>query len=312
MNLKPILQKKLFGHGKIFSEIIDLINEGVMPNKILLSGPKGSGKSTIAYHLINYIFSKDEEFKYNYGNHEINHDNRSFKLLLNGSHPNFYLIDLLDDKKNIEINQIRKMIEYTNKSTFNNLSKYIMIDNVENLNINSANALLKIVEEYNEKIYFILIHNNKKKIISTLKSRCLNYKINLSFHDSIKITNNLINNNIYEVLNDDLINHYNTPGDYINLVNFALENKINLKDFLLKDFLIFIINNNYYKKNNFIKSHISNFIESYFLSIYNQSIHKNKILSLHSEFITKFNNTKNFNLDFENFFMEFKSKILNG
>ena len=92
-----------------------------MPTKILLSGKKGTGKSTLAYHLINYILSNNEDFKYDSSKLTINKENRSFKLIQNNSHPNFYLIDLLNDKKNIDIAQIREMITYTNKSTFNNM-----------------------------------------------------------------------------------------------------------------------------------------------------------------------------------------------
>ena len=58
-----------------------------------------------------------------------------------------------------------------------------MIDNIETLNINSINALLKILEEPNENINFILISNNKK-ILPTLKSRCINFKISISYNES--------------------------------------------------------------------------------------------------------------------------------
>ena len=100
------------------------------------------------------------------------------------------------------------MINYANKSSFNNRPRFILIDNVENLNINSSNALLKIIEEPNENVFFILIHNDKKKIINTLKSRCLPFKINLTFDQSINISNHLLNENIFELLNKDLINYY--------------------------------------------------------------------------------------------------------
>ena len=312
MNIKPILQKKLYGLNQIFNEIVNLSKSNKLPNKILFSGPKGSGKSTLAYHFINYIFSNNENHPYNIKLNEISVQNNSFKLINNGSHPNFHLIDLIEDKKNIEISQIRNMINYANKSSFNNSPRFILIDNVENLNINSSNALLKIIEEPNKNVFFILIHNDNKKIIKTLKSRCLSFKINLTFDQSINIANHLLNENIFELLNNDLINYYAKPGDYISLVNFSKENQINLNEFNLKKFLLLLIEENYYKKNNFVKLNIFNYIELYFLKIFNQSNDKNKISSFYTKFINKISYANKFNLDYESLFMEFKSKVLNG
>ena len=312
MNTNPTLQTKLYGLNKIFSEIINLINLQKLPNKILLSGPKGTGKSTMAYHIANYVFSKNENHPYNLKLNEINIDNKSFKLIKNGTHPNFHLIDLINDKKNIEVSQIRKMIDYSNKSSFNNLPRIIIIDNVENLNTNSNNALLKIVEEPNENIFFLLIHNNNKKILDTLKSRCLTYKINLTFGDSVHITNKLINENILNLLNIDLINYYNTPGDFVNLIKFSKLNNLNLNKLNLRNFLSLLINEKYYKKDDFIKLSIFNFIELYFLKIFSQSTCKNNFINFYSKFIRKINDTNKFNLDQDSLFMELKSKILNG
>ncbi len=117
MNLKPSENTKIYGMENFFNELVGLYKQKKMPNKILLSGKKGSGKSTLAYHLINYILSENEKYKYNLENLSINNNNRSYKLLQSNSHPNFYLIDLLTDKKSIDVSQIREMINYTNKST---------------------------------------------------------------------------------------------------------------------------------------------------------------------------------------------------
>jgi DNA polymerase-3 subunit delta' len=99
MNLKPSENTKIYGMENFFNELVGLYKQKKIPNKILLSGKKGSGKSTLAYHLINYILSENEEYKYNLENFSINKDNKSYKLLQNNSHPNFYLIDLLTEKK---------------------------------------------------------------------------------------------------------------------------------------------------------------------------------------------------------------------
>ena len=236
MNLNPSENTILFGMNDFFNEIMNLHNEKKLPNKILLSGKKGLGKSTLAYHIINNILSNEEEFKYELSKFEINRENRSFKLIQNNSHPNFYLVDLLNEKKHIDISQIREMITYTNKSTFNNMPRFILIDNIENLNKNSVNALLKVIEEPNENVFFILINNNEKYILPTLKSRCLTFKINFTFKQSMLVSNLILNENIFDLVNHDLINYYNTPGEIINLINFSKDKNIDLKDCTLVNF----------------------------------------------------------------------------
>ena len=312
MNLKPFENTQLYGMNDFFKEIITLYNEKKMPTKILLSGKKGLGKSTLAYHIINYILSNTENFKYDLNNLTINKENRSFKLLQNNSHPNFYLIDLLNDKKNIDVAQIREMITYTNKSTFNNMPRLILIDNIENLNKNSVNALLKVVEEPNENVFFILINNNEKYILPTLKSRCLTFNINFTFNQSMHISNKILQENIFELINPDLINYYNTPGEIINLINFSRDKNINLKEYTLITFLNLLIDNGYYKKDKFVKNLLINFIELFFLKEYKLSNTNKTLLSYYHNFITKIHNTKKFNLDEESLFLEFKSKLLNG
>ena len=291
-------------------EIVGLYKQKKMPNKILLSGKKGLGKSTLAYHLINYVLSENEEFKYNLENFIINKDNRSHKLLQNNSHPNFYLIDLLTDKKSIDVGQIREMINYTNKSTFNNIGRFILIDNVENLNKNSVNALLKIIEEPNENVFFILINNNEKNILPTLKSRCLTFKISLTFEESINISNSILEKNVLEFVNYDLVSYYNSPGEIINLFNFAEQKSINLKNYTLSSFINLIIENNYYKKNKPVQILLINLIELFFLKKYMITKTKISLINFYHEFIKKIYNTEKFNLDEESLFLEFKSKFL--
>jgi len=312
MELKPSVNTRLYGMNLFFNEIVTLYNNNKMPTKILLSGKKGLGKSTLAYHLINYILSINEESKYSTNEFTINKNNRSYKLLQNDSHPNFYLIDLLNEKKIIDITQIRKMITYTNKSAFNNMARFILIDNVENLNKNSINALLKIIEEPNENIFFILINNCEKNILPTLKSRCLSFRINFTFDESINVSNQILGSNIFDLINHDLISYYSTPGEIINLINFSKDKNLNLKDYTLINFLNLLINNGYYKKNKIVKTMLINLIELFFLKVYKSSIAKNSILNFYHNFINKINNTEKFNLDEESLFLEFKNTLLNG
>ena len=306
MNLEPINQTNLYAFYDEFNQLIKLYKEKKLPNKILLSGQKGIGKSTFFYHLMNYFFSHEEENGYDLNNFQINRENRYFKLNLNRSNPNFILIDVANEKKNIDINQIRDLINNLNKSSFSSKERFVLIDNIEYLNLNSINALLKIIEEPSDGIYFFLINNNKN-ILPTLTSRCIKFNLSLSHAQTLIVCEKLIGNKLYNLINKDLIDYYSTPGKILNLLKFSSENKIDLTKTNLKDLIKIIIDENLYKKETPIKYFIYDFVEL-FLS-------RHILLKSHdywNNFIAQINKTKKFNLDEESLFLKLKSEILNG
>ena len=99
MNLKPYNQTNLYGLVNYLDIFISLYKKEKLPNKILLSGLKGIGKSTLAYHLINFVLTQNEDFSYDKQTYQINENNKDFKLIQNGSNINFKLIDILPEKK---------------------------------------------------------------------------------------------------------------------------------------------------------------------------------------------------------------------
>ena len=116
----------------------------------------------------------------------------------------------------------------------------------------------------------------------------------------------LINGNIYDHINENLINYYSTPGKIYNLIKFSKEINIDLTKLDLKNFLNLIINENYYKKETSLKYIVYDFIEL-FLSTRTDLINS----EMSNKFLKRINDTKKFNLDEESLFIEFKSTILN-
>ena len=307
--MESLLQKSLFGHYEIFDTLKNLYLNKKFPNKIILSGEKGIGKCTLAYHIINYILSLNEDHNYDAKDYKINSENKSFKLIKNKSNPNFNLIDVEDGKKNIDINQIRDLISNLNKSSFNVSPRFVLIDNINLLNLNSVNALLKVIEEPNDNINFILINSNKR-VLPTLKSRCINFKISLSQNQVIEIANKIINQDIYNLFNKELINYYTTPGQLLMILKISEEFEIDIKNLSLENFLSLIIKNKLYKKDKKLIELTYSFIEIYFRNKVN--IKNIEILSFYTFFLKKIINTKIYNLDEESIFMEFEDRILNG
>ena len=310
MNIEPSNNSTLIGYNEIFLNLKNLYDKNLLPNKIIFSGNSGIGKSTFSYHLANYIFSKNEDNKYNIKENLILQNNRSYNLILNNSHPNFFLISNDDEKKNIQISKIREMINFTNKSSFDGYSKIILIDNVEFLSINSINALLKVIEEPNEKIFFFLIHNNKTKILDTLNSRCIKFNFYLKDEYKLKIINKITNSNFYNDLNKDFKNNYNSPGDILSLYNFFKNNSIEF-NISIDDFLKLIIEKKLYKKDLLIKDKLSFFVELYFSKKLIYFNPKDKIYNLYKYFLSKIHECNKYNLDIENILIELNGKLLN-
>ena len=310
MSINPSNNLELIGYHKEFLNLKNLFDSKILPNKIIFSGVDGIGKSTFAYHLINYIFSKNENHTYDVNLNSIIKENKSFNLLLKNTHPNFFLITNEEDKKDINISKIREMINFTNKSSFNDGFKIVLINNVECLNVNSVNALLKIIEEPNNKIFFFLIHNNKIKILDTLKSRCIKFNFHLNKESKLKIINKLTSPEFYNDLNIDFKNNYNSPGDFISLYNFFNDNNID-SDISIENLLKLIIEKKFYKKNIYIKNKLSFFIELYFNKKLSNFKAKDQIYSLYKYYLLKIYDCKKYNLDIESILIEINGKLLN-
>ena len=299
---------KLFGHKTVFSNLIYLDKIEKFPNKILINGAKGIGKKLLVNHLLYYLYSKNNEQFYDLKNNEYKINNNLSSLISNNSHPNIFKIQKKKDKKIIDIDQIREMIQFTNQTSFNNEKKIIIIENINLLGINSANALLKSIEEPNQKTYYILINNSEFKILETIKSRCLEFKLSLMNSEVIEIVNYYFNSDKYNDINLDFINNYNSPSFLISLVNFLETNDLSIKECNIEDLLTYIIKNKLYISDEFIKEYLNLFIELFFYKNINNS--KNISFKIKKYFYLKLSFVKKYNLDFESFFLEFNDKLL--
>ena len=301
---------KLYGYDNLFLEFDNLLNNNLLPNKILLSGANGIGKYTFAVHFINYVLSKNEDDSYSFKSKQININNKSFKLMNNSTHPNFSLINLKINKKNIEIDQIRNIINYSQKSSFNQNKRFILIDNIELLTKSASNSLLKLLEEPPENLYFILIHDNSYRILETIKSRSINFKINFTNKSIIQITKKIIGDEDFSTINNTYLKMYNSIGDLVFLNNFAKKYEINIKSYTVKELLNYIISKKLYKKDSELNIFIYRLIQFLLFETFYLS-KDNKIYDLYKYFILKMNNTIKYNLDIESLFFEFKNTLIN-
>ena len=84
-----------------------------------------------------------------------------------------------DDEKMIAISSVREVSEFLSVSTHLGQYKIVLVEDAGLLNINSSNALLKILEEPPSYAVFILVSDNVGKLLPTIISRCQKYKLTI-------------------------------------------------------------------------------------------------------------------------------------
>ena len=106
--INKIFNKNLLNHTDHLNFFIKLYLNKKLPQTFLIKGEKGIGKLNFAFHFVNFILSQHEENKYEIKSYKINSNNKTFKLLSENIHPNFFLISPNENRKNIDILQIKK------------------------------------------------------------------------------------------------------------------------------------------------------------------------------------------------------------
>ena len=193
---------------------IDSYHSNSFHHAWLISGPKGIGKSTLAYRFARFILSQKNDqnnhklFPDNNSNKEsldLTPDNLIYKKIVSNSHSDLMIIEPLKDqsgksKKSISISEIRKIKPFLNTTSITGSWKVIIIDSMDELTINAENALLKSLEEPPRKTLIILIATNSSQLLPTTISRCRNLPI---FPLSKDMLSTLINIYLPDLDSDD-------------------------------------------------------------------------------------------------------------
>ena len=184
----PKTSLNLFGLQKNFNFIFELYKKKKLPKVLMFSGNKGSGKSTLVNHFLYSIFDFEN---YNLGKFIFKDNSTFLKQFQNNIFSNIIYISGAD-YKSVKIDDIRNLKTSITQSTISNNDRFIVFDDIELLNQNSLNALLKIIEEPSQKNFFFLINNKSRPLLETIKSRALEIKIILNESQRLDIIEKLI------------------------------------------------------------------------------------------------------------------------
>ncbi|WP_268797229.1 DNA polymerase III subunit delta' [Pseudomonas huanghezhanensis] len=133
----------------------------------LLHGPAGIGKRALAERLMHRLLCQRPLGLDACG------ECKSCVLLAAGSHPDNYVLEPEEADKAIKVDQVRDLVSFVVQTAQMGGRKVVLIEPVESMNVNAANALLKSLEEPSGNTVLLLVSHQPSRLLPTVKSRCV-------------------------------------------------------------------------------------------------------------------------------------------
>jgi len=296
---------KLYNLKENFRFISRLYSNKNLPKVLMFSGNKGSGKSTLINHFLYSIFDIE------------NYDKETFSIIQKSSFLKQFQNNIFSniiyingaDYKSVKIEDIRNLKKQILKSTISKKDRFIILDDIELFNLNSLNALLKIIEEPSQKNYFFLVNNKSKPLIETIKSRALEIKIILKEKQRLEIIDKLVNFYKLDLILDPKTSQL-SPGNFVKFNFICKEYDISPTNNFVKN-LSFLLTLYKKKKDILIINLLFYLADQYFKYIKDKNLLKNdKIFEIKNYIINNLNKFILYNIN-ENSFINAVNEKLN-
>jgi len=165
----------LLGHDAVRQSFGDAMRDNRLHHAWLLYGVKGIGKARLAHELLALFLCESPDLQ-NYRACGLCHQ---CAMLHAGSHPDFSQVELLWDEKkkkfnrDIIIDQTREALSFLSMSGLKSKRRVLLIDDANLMNNQSANALLKGLEEPTEGSLLLIVCHDLMRLPATIRSRCM-------------------------------------------------------------------------------------------------------------------------------------------
>ena len=174
IDLHPRFSRNLIGHDAVLDQI-NISGEGRTHQSFLFSGPRGVGKASAAWTLAARLLSQASAGDNLFGEAEQPAVDPAERALIEaGSHPDVLSIEPAADRvsKTISIDQIRTMTPFLSHHPARGDRRVVIVDALDAVNYNGANAMLKTLEEPPRQAIIILINHETRTVLPTIRSRC--------------------------------------------------------------------------------------------------------------------------------------------
>ena len=160
------LHQPMAWHRDNWQQLSQRLADNQLPHALLLRGQSGVGKREFALAFAQYVLCQEKASGAVCGRC------RNCQLNKAGTHPDLLLIEPEERGKQIKVAQVRAMIEFTEKTPQQGGFRVVVLCPAEAMNISSANALLKCLEEPGRDTLMLLVSQQVSSLLPTIRSRC--------------------------------------------------------------------------------------------------------------------------------------------
>jgi DNA polymerase III subunit delta' len=176
----PRLTPRLLGQEAAEQRLIAAWQSGRLHHAWLLAGPRGIGKATLAYRFARFLFNHPEPSQSGTPQSlEVAPDCAAAKLVAARSHPDLLVVERAIDPKKERLKSAISVEDSRVASQFFSLSpamggwRICIVDAADDLNSESANSLLKVLEEPPARSVFLIVAHAPGRLLATIRSRAV-------------------------------------------------------------------------------------------------------------------------------------------
>ena len=171
--------KPLFGHDAAVAAFRAGMSSGRLHHAWLISGPHGVGKALFAEKAALRVLAQGQGTVSAPGL-DVPDDHPAARLAAAGSHPDLMSLERLPKEnsstgelaRNISVDQVRSLQRLFNTTASLSPWRAVIVDSIDDLERNAANALLKNLEEPPPSSVFFLVSHSPERLLPTIRSRC--------------------------------------------------------------------------------------------------------------------------------------------
>jgi DNA polymerase III subunit delta' len=195
----PRANPDLIGHAATEETLRQLADSGRLPHALLLSGPRGIGKATLAFRLARFVLWQSGEgaasdmFGAPTGHGlAVPPESGVFRRVAAGGHADLLTVERAFDprrkrlRSEIVVDDVREIASFLHLTAAEGGWRVVIVDGADAMNRNAANALLKILEEPPQRALLLLVAHSPGRLLPTIRSRCRHMKLSALPAESVR------------------------------------------------------------------------------------------------------------------------------